>query len=78
MNCPRQSCQSPNTSVTRTFKSHSPQMTKALMGLNVNRRHMRCDECGEVFTTVEMLESEFDEMRRPPGRLEVERGRVRA
>lgn len=80
MRCPRASCNSSRTKVLHTYKSGRPGgdlITRELRGLNVSRRLYECLECEKRFATVEMLESDFDDMKRPPGRLETPRITIR-
>jgi len=46
-------------------------------GLNIKRRRIRCDSCKEIFYTVELVEQEFQHLRRKTGRLEVVQAQVR-
>lgn len=79
MHCPEPHCNSTNTKVTDTYHDNVPSrpLPKQLQGLNVQRRRIRCLDCHSSFFTIEMLENDFDNMRRPPGRLETQNIRMR-
>lgn len=40
----------------------------SLAGLNIIRRGRKCTRCGSNYTTIELLEEEFDQLKRPPRR----------
>lgn len=78
MKCPNPKCESTNIIVKTTFKeSHNRGLTKELQGLNINRRRYKCKNCGESLYTIEMLESDFETLKRPTGRLSQHINRIR-
>jgi transcriptional regulator NrdR family protein len=63
--CPREACKSRNVTVRKTWRADDGKLAASLRGLNINRRQIHCNDCGNNFTSIEMWEHEFDEMRRP-------------
>jgi len=77
MRCPRPACNSPDVCTRATRDADTPTVPIALRGLNITRRKRVCLDCGWTFFTIEMLEIDFDELRKPPGRLETPNIRLR-
>ncbi len=79
MRCPHQHCNSPDTTNIGSHYDGSPNrpLPQALQGLNIVRRRRRCLTCTRIFFTIEMLENDFNELKRPPGRLESQNVRIR-
>lgn len=57
------------TRIAKSSKGDSPTIAKGYQGLNVTRRyHVCCSRrCGASFWTIEMLETDFDQLKVPPG-----------
>ena len=77
MKCPNLNCESKNTTITHTYKSDHAELSKDLQGLNVCRRFRKCKDCGELFSTIEMLEDDFGMLKKPAGRLSQHISRIR-
>lgn len=65
-------CNHPHNRVV--WKMMPTQLPKHLLSLNIMRRGLRCLKCGSDFKTVEMLEDDFEDLKRParPGLRPVE------
>lgn len=63
--CPREGCRSGNNHVLSSRNQDSPRLPASLKGLNITRRYYQCDDCEKRFSTIEMLEEEFDDLKRP-------------
>lgn len=58
MQCPEPQCNGYLTAV-------NTMPTKHLEGLNIKRRWRKCDTCHKRFATIEMLEDDFDRLKKP-------------
>jgi transcriptional regulator NrdR family protein len=59
MRCPRDSCQSSNSSVRKTWAPNAERVKAAYKGLNLVRRQRICQDCNEYFYTIEIEETVY-------------------
>ncbi len=63
MNCPV--CKDPRSRVLRTDGPDSEKIPIDLRGLNIERRQRICSACAKTYFTLEMLEDEFNLLKKP-------------
>jgi len=66
--CPN--CDGNDVRVTGTYGPRHAQLSRQLVGLNVIRRRIKCRECEGNFFTIEMIEDDFDKLKKPAGTLD--------